>query len=141
MHVCVVQWIMIVLVEVDFFPSSHDFSRMSWVYFLKYKSEAFENFRKSKALVKNQSGLRTKTLWTDRAGEFLSNEFGHLCEESGIHKDLTAHYSPKQNGVAERKNHIYWSSCNPVYLLNLSPTKVVWWMKHHMKLRKVQVLQ
>ena len=33
-----------------------DFSRMTWVYFLKVKSEAFGIFKKFKVLIENQSG-------------------------------------------------------------------------------------
>ena len=33
-----------------------DFTRKTWVYFLKYKSEVFEKFCNFKALVENQSG-------------------------------------------------------------------------------------
>ena len=57
-----------------------DYSRMSWVYFLKLKSETFDNFRKFKVLVERQSGRYIKTLRTDRGGEFLSNEFSSFCE-------------------------------------------------------------
>ena len=63
-----------------------DFSQMSWVYFLKYKSEVFENFRKYKALVENESGLRKKIIRTDRGGEL----FVHFCKEYGIHRELTS---------------------------------------------------
>ena len=61
-----------------------DFSRMSWVYFLKSKSETFQNFRIFKAIVEKQSGKSIKVLRTDRGGEFLSKEFNHFCEENGI---------------------------------------------------------
>lgn len=81
-----------------------DFTRMSWVYFLKLKSEAFEHFKQFKALVENQSGRRIITLRTDREGEFMSDQFNALCDEHDIHRDLTAPYTPEQNGVAERKN-------------------------------------
>ena len=43
-----------------------DFSRVSWVYFLKSKSETFENFRKFKALVEKQNGTSIKVLRTER---------------------------------------------------------------------------
>lgn len=33
-----------------------DYSRISWVYFLNFKSKTFENFKKFKALVEKQSG-------------------------------------------------------------------------------------
>uniref|UniRef100_A0A803MSQ1 Integrase catalytic domain-containing protein n=1 Tax=Chenopodium quinoa TaxID=63459 RepID=A0A803MSQ1_CHEQI len=81
-----------------------DYSRMSWVYFLKFKSEAFENFKKFKALVENQSGRHIIALRTDRGGEFVSDQFNAFCDEHGIRRDLTAPYTPEQNGVAERKN-------------------------------------
>jgi len=121
-----------------------DYSRMSWVYFLKFKSEAFENFKKFKALVEKQSGYNIKALRTDRGGEFLSDDFNLFCDENGIRRELTSPYSPQQNGVAERKNRIvvemarsllngrglpvhFWGEAvaAAVYLLNLSPTKAV----------------
>lgn len=41
---------------------------------------------------------------TDRGGEFNSIEFGDFCKAQGIKRQLTAAYTPQQNGVAERKN-------------------------------------
>lgn len=121
-----------------------DYSRMSWVHFLKAKSEAFENFKIFKAMVEKQSGLCVKALRTDRGGESLSNEFIIFCEEQGIRRELTAPYTPEQNGVAERKNRTvvemaksmlkargvpnnFWCEAvaTAVYILNVSPTKAV----------------
>jgi len=70
-----------------------DFAKKSWVYFLKNKSEVFENFRNFKALVENQSGLCIKVLRTDRGGEYISKEFLRFCRENGIHKQFTARYT------------------------------------------------
>ncbi|KAH0711345.1 hypothetical protein KY289_007304 [Solanum tuberosum] len=121
-----------------------DYSRMSWVYFLENKSETFEKFQVFKALVENQSSYSITILRTDRRGEFVSNEFNFFCEKNGIHKELTAPYTPEQNGVAEWKNRTvvemarnmlqvkelvnqFWAEAvaASVYLLNLSPTKAV----------------
>ena len=74
-------------------------------FFLQEKSEAFEAFKKFKALVEKQSGRFIKALRTDRGGEFVSNEFNSFCEKHEIRRELTAPYTPEQNGVAERKNH------------------------------------
>ena len=41
---------------------------------------------------------------TDRGGEFISHEFNVFCKANGISRQLTAAYTPQQNGVAERKN-------------------------------------
>ena len=121
-----------------------DFTRKTWVYFLKNKSEVFEKFQNFKALVENQSGLHIKVLRTDRGGEYISKEFLRFCRENGIHKQFTARYTPQQNGVAERKNrtimdmarsmlkekHLpndYWADvvhC-AMYILNRCPTKSV----------------
>ncbi|KAJ4716980.1 Retrovirus-related Pol polyprotein from transposon TNT 1-94 [Melia azedarach] len=42
-----------------------DFSRMTWVFIMKHKSEAFKKFRQWKALVENQTGKKIKRLRTD----------------------------------------------------------------------------
>ncbi|CAL9025450.1 unnamed protein product [Prunus brigantina] len=81
-----------------------DYSRMSWVYFIRNKSSAFECFMKFKAMTELQSGFKIKSLRSDRGGEFLSGEFNNYCEKFGIQRQLTMAYSPQQNGVAERKN-------------------------------------
>ncbi|CAL5403117.1 unnamed protein product [Camellia sinensis] len=121
-----------------------DFSRKTWVYFLQEKSEAFSAFKNYKALVEKEVGKAIQTLRTDRGGEFNSREFANFCEMHGIKKQLTASYTPQQNGVAEQKNRtilnmvrsmlstsglpksfwpeaILWS----IHLLNRSPTIAV----------------
>ena len=51
-----------------------DYSRLTWVAFLKEKSEAFEKFKVFKALTENQTGKRLKAVRSDRGGEFSSRE-------------------------------------------------------------------
>ena len=83
-----------------------DYSRKAWVYFLAYKSDAFNIFKLYKALVEKEAGggVSIKCLRTDRGGEFNSDEFKEYCAVNGIKRQLTAAYTPQQNGVAERKN-------------------------------------
>ena len=57
-----------------------DYSRKTWIYFLQNKDEVFENFKVFKALVKNLSENRIKTLRSDNGGEFTSGEFNEYCK-------------------------------------------------------------
>ena len=81
-----------------------DFTRIMWVFFLKEKSEAFQHIKIIKNLAESESGEKLKCFRMDRGGEFNSEEFGYYCDMNGIKRQLTAPYSPQQNGVAERKN-------------------------------------
>jgi len=81
-----------------------DFSRKTWIYFLKKKDEAFMWFCTFKALVENMTGKKIKILRTDNGTEYESNEFKDFCREAGIKRETTTAYTPEQNGVAERKN-------------------------------------
>ncbi|KAH9681844.1 hypothetical protein KPL71_027113 [Citrus sinensis] len=122
-----------------------DFSRKTWVYFLKQKSEVFEAFKKFKAAVEKERGYQIKAMRSDRGGEFTSKEFLEFCEANGIRRPLTVPRSPQQNGVAERKNRTildmarsmlkskrlpkeFWAEAVAcaVYLSNRSPTRSVW---------------
>lgn len=80
-----------------------DFSRMTWVYFLKIKSQVFSVFKSFKTMVETQSGQKVKVLRTDNGGQYTSKEFSAICEEAGIVHQLTVPYLPQQNGVSKRK--------------------------------------
>ncbi|KAL0418689.1 UNVERIFIED_CONTAM: Retrovirus-related Pol polyprotein from transposon TNT 1-94 [Sesamum radiatum] len=80
-----------------------DYSRMTWVYFMREKSEVFKVFKKFKNLVEKQSGRSIKVLRSDRGKEYNNSEFNKFCEEEGIEHQTTVSYNPQQNGVSERK--------------------------------------
>lgn len=81
-----------------------DYTRMTWVLFLKHKSEALERFKAFKNLVENQLERKIKCLRSDRGGEFTSQEFIDYCENNGIKRQFSTARTPQQNGVVERKN-------------------------------------
>nr|KYP75006.1 Retrovirus-related Pol polyprotein from transposon TNT 1-94 [Cajanus cajan] len=66
-----------------------DFSRKTWVYFLKEKLEVFETFKKFKVMVEKETSKFIKAVRSDRGGEFTSVEFNKYCEEHGIKRFLT----------------------------------------------------
>ncbi|KAK0594583.1 hypothetical protein LWI29_036706 [Acer saccharum] len=81
-----------------------DFTRMTWVFFMRQKSEVFTIFKKFKSFVEKQSGNYIKILRSDRGKEYNSREFDKFCEDEGVERQLTVPYTPQQNGVSERKN-------------------------------------
>ena len=84
-----------------------DYTRMTWVYFLKEKSEEFENFKAFKAYVENETYLKINHLRLDNGGEFTSNKFNKFCEDHGIKRQFSAPRNPQQNGVVERKKKMF----------------------------------
>lgn len=120
-----------------------DYSRMTWVTFLKDKSQALERFKNFRAMVENEIDSRIKCLRSDRGGEFNSHEFNKYCEKHGIIRHLSAARTHQQNGVVERKNktvqemprtmlneaklpHRYWKEAvhTAVYILNRAQLRV-----------------
>jgi hypothetical protein len=81
-----------------------DYSRLTWIAFLKEKSEAFEKFKVFKSLTENQTGKRLKAVRSDRGGDFSSGNFKELCDKHGIKREYTIPRTPQQNGVVERQN-------------------------------------
>jgi len=121
-----------------------DMSRFMWLTLITSKDEAAAAIKKFKARAELESGRKLRALRTDRGGEFTSIEFGEFMAEHGIHRQLTAPYTPQQNGVVEHRNQTvvatarsmmkakgvprrFWGEAvhTAVYLLNRSPTKAL----------------
>jgi hypothetical protein len=62
-----------------------DFSRFTWIYFLRKISEVFQHLKDFKSLVETQSGKKIKVLGTDNRGEYVNHEIHNLFNDTGIH--------------------------------------------------------
>jgi transposase InsO family protein len=82
-----------------------DFSRCTWVYFLKLKSEVFDMFLAYKALVEKQYGHQLQKLRTIMEVNMLTKNLQLTALHIGIQMQHIVPYTPQQNGVVERKNH------------------------------------
>lgn len=71
-----------------------DFSRKTWIYFLKRKDEVFSKFKEFKALVENSTNRKIKVLRSDNGGEYTSKDFNNFCKSAGIKKESTVPYNP-----------------------------------------------
>lgn len=81
-----------------------DYSRYSFVSFLKKKSEVAEKIKEFVAFARVQFGKTPKRIRSDQGGEYSSKDLLNFYKKEGIKVEFTAGYSPQQNGVAERKN-------------------------------------
>ncbi|GKA81636.1 RNA-directed DNA polymerase, eukaryota, reverse transcriptase zinc-binding domain protein [Tanacetum coccineum] len=81
-----------------------EYSRYTWVYFLKKKSHAPETIMSFIKRVENQNDIKVKQLRTDNGTEFRNSILVSFCDEKGISQNFSSPYTPEQNGVTERKN-------------------------------------
>ncbi|KAL6347272.1 hypothetical protein AAG906_013708 [Vitis piasezkii] len=61
-----------------------DFSRFTWVYFLRAKDEVFVVFKRFLALIETQFSTSIKVLHSDSGREYMSNEFQDFLQSKGI---------------------------------------------------------
>jgi transposase InsO family protein len=81
-----------------------DMSRYMWLCLLSSKDQTPAAIQRFKAAAEVESGRKLKVMCTDWGGEFTLVEFRAYCAEEGVQRQLTAPYSPQQNGVVEHRN-------------------------------------
>ncbi|GJT86463.1 retrovirus-related pol polyprotein from transposon TNT 1-94 [Tanacetum coccineum] len=81
-----------------------EYSRYTWVHFLKKKSHAAEMIMSFIRMVEKQNDVKVKHIRTDNGTEFRNSKLESFCNEKGISQNFSSPYTPKQNGIAERKN-------------------------------------
>jgi hypothetical protein len=121
-----------------------DRSRFMSVVLLSSKDQVDDAIQKFQVRAECRTGEKLRGLCTDRGGEFNSKNFAEYCLEHGVWRQLTMPYSPRQNGVVERRNGTVvgtaksmmkvksmpaWFSgeaiLTAIYILNRLPTKSV----------------
>lgn len=118
-----------------------DFSRATWVYLLKYKSDVITTFPVFVTMVETQFNRKVKRVRSDNAPEL---NFTSFFQSKGILSFHSCPETPQQNSVVERKHqhilnvarslhfqsHIplsYWGDCilTAVHLINRIPSPVI----------------
>ncbi|CAL9011462.1 unnamed protein product, partial [Prunus brigantina] len=92
-----------ILVVVD------DYSRFTWVAFLKDKGETFIHFKSIVNKIQNEKERTVNSLSrmrSDHGTEFDNSSFIEYCDELGIRHEFSSPITPQQNGVVERKNRV-----------------------------------
>ncbi|UYV79406.1 hypothetical protein LAZ67_17002496, partial [Cordylochernes scorpioides] len=131
-------------VSLYFVSFKDDFSRFRVAYFIRHKSDVLEKFKEFVKRVRTETGNKIKRFRTDNGTEFLNKNFSDYLKSLGIVHELTAPYTPEQNGISERDNRTIVESARcllhgrkmplelwaeavntAVYLLNRCTTKVL----------------
>lgn len=123
-----------------------DYSRYSWIYPMRRKSEVLTHFQTFLTMIKNIFNASVKYFQSDGGTEYVNHDFSHLCRTLGIQHRISCPHTPQQNGLAERKHrHIadmtrtllatshaplnLWveAALTSVFLINLLPTPLLQW--------------
>ena len=102
-----------------------DFSRYSWVDFLRKKSEACDKMERLCKRLQNEKGVTIVRIRSDHGKEFENAKFELFCNEHGIKKEFLAAKTPQQSGVVERKNQVIQEMAR-VMLLNKNIPQKFW---------------
>ena len=76
----------------------------TWVFFLHDKTKGVACFKKFAKRAQNEFEVKLKKIRSDNGKEFDNTNIEAYCDEVGIKHEVSATYTPQQNGVVERKN-------------------------------------
>ena len=102
-----------------------DFSRYTWVEFLREKLKACEKLEVLCKRLQNKKGVPIVKIRSDHGKEFENERFESFCEKNGIKKEFLAPKTPQQNGVVERNNRVIQEMAR-VMLLNKQIPQKFW---------------
>lgn len=119
-----------------------DFSKFTWIYLIKFKSEVFQKFHDFQQLVERKFDRKIKSVQTDWGGEY--QKLNSFFNKVGITHLVSCPHAHQQNGAAERKHrHIvevglallsracmplkFWDEAflTATYLINRLPSKII----------------
>ncbi|CAO2841169.1 unnamed protein product [Amaranthus hypochondriacus] len=99
-----------------------DCTRMSWVYFLKHKSEVFDVFVKFHTMIRTQFQKQIRILRSDNGKEYVNHKMDKFMSHHGLIHQTTCPNTPQQNGIAERKNRTLLNIARAIMIESSVPT-------------------
>src|ERR1044072_7369095 len=81
-----------------------DFSRFTWIKFIREKSDTFDVFRDLCLKVHREKDCGIIRIRSDHGKEFENGRFIEFCSTEGISHEFSAPITPQRNGTVESKN-------------------------------------
>ncbi|KAJ9547172.1 hypothetical protein OSB04_019715 [Centaurea solstitialis] len=81
-----------------------EFSRYTWVFFLRSKSDAPEEIILFVRKIEKLNNLSVRSIRSDHGTEFKNSTLETFFDRKGISQNFSSVRTPQQNGVAERRN-------------------------------------
>ena len=100
-----------------------DYSRFTWVYFMKHKSELCQIYKNFVVMIKTQFSYTIQTLRTDNAMEYQDSTLLQFLASQGTVVQRSCPYTSQQNGRAERKHRHILDSVRAQLLSASCPEK------------------
>ena len=81
-----------------------EYTRVTWIFLLKQKSDVSIVIPDFHSMVQNQFGVQIKSFRTNNARDYFNQILSTYFQLQGILHDSSCVNTPQQNGVVERKN-------------------------------------
>jgi transposase InsO family protein len=88
-----------------------DFSRKTWIFFMKTKDEVFSRFQEFRAQVENLTGKKIKVLRSDNGGEYTSRDFSDFCKEERDQEGVDYSLQPTIERGCREEEHVHCRGC------------------------------
>ena len=102
-----------------------DYSGFRYIFCLAEKADALRCFQEVCSDIFRDTGHHMEIFRTDGGGEFTSKKFQECLSQKGLRHEVTAPYSPEQNGFCERDNRTIMESVRS--LLHTSGFPLSFW--------------
>jgi hypothetical protein len=120
------------------------FSRHTWIYFMKHRSEVISIYKTFSAMIRTHFDTSIHIFHVDSAGEYLSDALRRVLAEQGTLAQFSCPGAHAQNGVVEHKHHHlietarahmivssapshFWAKTvsTATYLINIQPSSAI----------------